>query len=70
MTLELTQKTGLPEPITYTFGALTALHRYTAPKDTLPDPSPTVVDEWRNTRQYLPFPSFHVRNSELFVHEN
>jgi len=53
----------LPEPITYTFGALGVFRKYLDPAEMIPDAPKSIMSAWVNHCHYLAFPTFHVRIS-------
>ncbi|PVH91939.1 acetyl-CoA synthetase-like protein [Periconia macrospinosa] len=52
--------TGFPKPITYTYSALKAYIAQGDPSIILPGCPPTQTEIFKNTCQYVPFPSFHM----------
>ncbi|TGO32047.1 hypothetical protein BHYA_0361g00020 [Botrytis hyacinthi] len=52
--------TGLPEPIVYTFGALTTYRTWLDPEATISGAQRVTADRWKNKVHYVPFPTSHM----------
>ncbi|KAF5872926.1 putative nrps-like enzyme protein [Botrytis fragariae] len=58
--LHTSGSTGIPEPIVYTFGALTTYRTWLDPEATISGEQRVTVDRWKNKVHYVPFPTSHM----------